>query len=469
LPAGAVFQGPITLPNKSGTGWIYIQSSALASLPAEGARVSPSHAASMPKITMDTGNGAAIRTASNAHHYRFVGIEVRPNTGSYVSTLIQIGNAESSVATLPSYIVFDRCYIHGDASAGARRGVAMDGAYVAVVDSHVSDFKEAGADTQAVWAYNTSGPLKIVNNYLEAAGENVMFGGADSKAASLVPADIEIRGNHFFKPLSWMGSNWSVKNLLEFKVGKRVLVSGNLFQNVWPAAQTGWAMTISPRNQDGSAPWSVTEDIAVTDNVWLNVGQGLRVGGADDNFSSLRTSRVLWKNNVIEVTGLNNADGRLFSVLGGPSHVTIDHNTGFTAGANAVSMFAENTPQADQFVFTNNIVQNGLYGFRGTGSGDGVATLNMHFSNWTFQKNAIIAGASANYPTGNFFPSGMTAVQFANVATKDYRLAAGSPYVGAGTDGLDLGARTTLTASIIANAGTVTVTLLPKPPLLTVQ
>ena len=42
LQAGATFTGPITLPNKSGSGWIYIQSSAYANLPGPGTRVTPS-------------------------------------------------------------------------------------------------------------------------------------------------------------------------------------------------------------------------------------------------------------------------------------------------------------------------------------------------------------------------------------------------------------------------------------------
>ncbi|HEY0544315.1 MAG TPA: hypothetical protein VGC91_02880, partial [Pyrinomonadaceae bacterium] len=48
LEAGASFPGPITLPNKAGAAFITIQSSALASLPPAGQRVSPSHAALMP-------------------------------------------------------------------------------------------------------------------------------------------------------------------------------------------------------------------------------------------------------------------------------------------------------------------------------------------------------------------------------------------------------------------------------------
>ncbi|MBI4014154.1 MAG: hypothetical protein HY359_17685, partial [Candidatus Rokubacteria bacterium] len=48
LQAGATFTGNFALPYKSGTGWIYIQSSALASLPPAGTRVSPAQAPLMP-------------------------------------------------------------------------------------------------------------------------------------------------------------------------------------------------------------------------------------------------------------------------------------------------------------------------------------------------------------------------------------------------------------------------------------
>ena len=85
LEAGATFRGPFTLPNKPGSGWIYVQSSALASLPAPGTRVTPAQASLMPKIV--GGSGSAIQTASGAHHYRFIGIEVRPQPGAFVVTL----------------------------------------------------------------------------------------------------------------------------------------------------------------------------------------------------------------------------------------------------------------------------------------------------------------------------------------------------------------------------------------------
>src|SRR6267378_7524586 len=56
LQAGATFTGPFTLPNKVGSGWIYIQSSAYASLPPPGSRVSIADATNMPKIVGTTAN-----------------------------------------------------------------------------------------------------------------------------------------------------------------------------------------------------------------------------------------------------------------------------------------------------------------------------------------------------------------------------------------------------------------------------
>ena len=38
-----------------------------------------------------------------------------------------------------------------------------------------------------------TGPYNIINNHLEGASENVMFGGADPDISNLVPADIEAR------------------------------------------------------------------------------------------------------------------------------------------------------------------------------------------------------------------------------------------------------------------------------------
>src|SRR5206468_9234216 len=64
LEAGATFQGPITLPKKSGTGWIVVRTSAPDDrLSPPGTRVTPASAAVMPKVVVGTGSGGAIVAA----------------------------------------------------------------------------------------------------------------------------------------------------------------------------------------------------------------------------------------------------------------------------------------------------------------------------------------------------------------------------------------------------------------------
>src|SRR5207247_4884831 len=79
----------------------------------------------------------------------------------------------------------------------------------------------------------------------------MMFGGGDPSISNLVPSDIEIRNNHFFKPTSWRGVWAAVKNNFELKNARRLLVEGNIFENNWLADQDGWAMQLCVRVHDG--------------------------------------------------------------------------------------------------------------------------------------------------------------------------------------------------------------------------
>ena len=79
---------------------------------------------------------------------------------------------------LPDSITFDRCYMHGTPTIDIQHGMVMMGSNYAVVDSDIDEIHYQGADSQAITAYNTPGPLKITNNLLVAAGENLFLGGA---------------------------------------------------------------------------------------------------------------------------------------------------------------------------------------------------------------------------------------------------------------------------------------------------
>src|SRR5690606_22757623 len=113
------------------------------------------------------------------------------------------------------------------------------------IDSWIAECHIKGFDSQAILSWNSPGPFKIVNNYLEGAGENVMFGGADPRIEGLVPSDIVIERNYFRKPLSWKSSGaWTIKNLFELKNAQRVLVRANVFETNWANAQPGFAIVL---------------------------------------------------------------------------------------------------------------------------------------------------------------------------------------------------------------------------------
>jgi hypothetical protein len=460
LQPGAAFTGPFTLPNKSGSGWITVRSAtADGNLPAPGTRVMPAHASVMPKL-QGPNTQAAITTAPGAHHYRFVGVEFRPVPGTYTFGLLLLGTGgERDVNALPSNLVFDRCYIHGDAGVGGKRGVALNSRSTAIIDSYLSDWKGAGQDTQAIGGWNGPGPFKIVNNYIEGAGENVMFGGVDPAITNLVPSDIEFRRNLVAKPLAWNhndsgtfgGARWTIKNLFELKNAARVLVDGNVFQNNWVDAQSGFAVQLTVRNQDGSAPWSTLRDVTFTNNIVRNSAAGINILGRDDLFASDQTQRVLIKNNVFEGIGgpRLGINGRLFQLISSATDVSVDHNTAFGTG-NVIT-----TAGGDTFnlVFRNNITPHNEYGVIGDSSGVGMSTINAYFPGVEFARNVLAGGNASAYPADNFFPGSLAGVGFVNMSGGDYRLAASSAYRGAGTDGRDLGADIDALNAALAGTG----------------
>ncbi|MFL6277576.1 MAG: PKD domain-containing protein [Blastocatellia bacterium] len=448
LEAGAVFTGNFVLPAKIGSGWIIIRTSNLAGLPAEATRADASSANAMPRL-LTPNTMPAIKTAAAAHHYRLVGLEIgiSPNwpTNYGIVALGDTGAAQSSMAQVAHDLVIDRCYIHGNAAGDVSRGVALNSGATAIIDSTIANCHGVGFDTQAIGGWNGPGPFKIVNNYLEGAGENFMFGGADPSIPNLVSSDIEFCRNFCAKPLSWCASepsyagvHWSVKNLFELKNAQRVLVDGNVFEGCWLDGQTGFAIQLTPRNQDGAAPWATVQDITFTNNIVRHAAAGINILGTDNLHPSQRAQHIKIKNNLFDDIGGARwgGNGRLFQIIDGPAYVQIDHNTAFQTG-NVVT--ADGTPCAG-FIFSNNLMPHNDYGVLGSGYGIGLGTLNYFFPACVFARNVLVGGPGAVYPANNFFPAQMSAVGFVDLAGGNYRLALNSPYHSAATDGTDIGA-----------------------------
>jgi hypothetical protein len=205
LQAGATFVGNFVLPVKPGAGFIVIRSAASdQSLPVNGQRIGPKWASLLPKLRSDN-SMAVLRTAPGTHHWRLQFLEFQGNKDGF-GDMIQLGDGSSrqnSLAAVPHDIELDRVYIHGDPLVGQKRCVALNASAVTIRSSFISDCKAVGQEAQAVGGWNGPGPYWLENNYLEGAGENVMFGGADPSIPGLAASDVTFRRNHLSKPLAW--------------------------------------------------------------------------------------------------------------------------------------------------------------------------------------------------------------------------------------------------------------------------
>jgi hypothetical protein len=438
VDANAVYTGPFTLPNKPGSSYITIQSSRVAELP-EGVRVGPQQSTLFAKLVSATPGAPVIKTDPGSHHYRFVGVDIstaKSDVKAY--DLVQLGDSKQTSAQVPHDFVIDRSYIHGFPDQDVQRGISLNAAEITVSNSYISEIHGRGYDTQALCGWNGPGPFHIINNYLEASGENVMFGGALPSITNLIPSNIEIRRNYFFKPLSWKvgdpsyaGTHWSVKNLLEFKNARNVVVDDNVLENSWTDAQIGYAVLFTVRSEDGKAPWATVENVTFTNNTVKNCDQGIQMLGSDSPKPSGRGNKVVISNNLI--TDIKNR----FLTISGFYNVTIDHNTHFQNG-NIMALYGE---PSNGFVYINNITNRApsSYGIFGDGVGEGNAALAKFLPGGIVRKNILIGAASSQYPAGNAFPATLEAVGFQEPHKGNYRLGPKSPFKGSGTDSRDPG------------------------------
>jgi hypothetical protein len=445
LEPGATYVGNFVLPPKPGDQYITIRTADADGLPRAGQRVLPLHTLRLAKLRSPNSD-PALRTAAGAHHWRIQSLEFLP-TQNGAGDIVRLGDgsaAQSDLAQVPHDLALDRCYIHGDGAAGQKRGIALNSASTTITNSYISEIKAAGQDSQAIAGWNGPGPYTIENNYLEAAGENFILGGSDPPIAGLVAQDVVFRRNHLSKPLAWRKERWQVKNLFELKNARRVLVEGNLMEYVWREAQAGYAILLTPRNQDGGAPWVRVEDVTIRKNLVRHAGGGIQIIGEDSNHPSGSTSRVRLSDNLFYDIDSGQWGGTgAFALIGeGPSDITIEHNTVSQSGH--IVLAYGGTKQEPKpitgFVFRDNLIRHNEYGVFGSDHGVGEDTLRAYFPDAVFQSNVIAGGEERRYPKGNtFIRDDEFDSWFVNAAGGDYRLAS-ERLRGKGSDGRDLGA-----------------------------
>jgi hypothetical protein len=457
LDAGATYGGSFVLPKKDGEGWVVITSSAEKQLPPPGTRVHPdTHAALMPKIVTGTAQ-PALRAKVGAHHYRFIGIEfsAAPEV-KRVSAIVELSHQSKVLDDVPSHFVFDRVYIHGNPTLDSQRGLAMNSRHTAVIDSWIDECHIHGADSQAICGWNGPGPFKIVNNFLEAGAENIMFGGAKNTAQTMVAADIEIRRNHLYKNPAWFTlkypDNWVIKNVFEIKTARRVLFEANVLENCWAEGQTGFAFVLKSSSADQGQPWDTTSDLTIRNNRIINSLNGVSIARWSSSGPVAEgaepTSRILFEHNLFERFGAESdyakkaTAGILFQIAG--RDLAFVHNTAW-ANYGTLSL----TGPIDNLIFLDNLVTPGSYFLHadgGKGAGwKGALASHIHGDASRMEGNTIIREGSdrARKTSADPFPPNnkwFDSFEAAGVDPKTYRLSPTSPAKGTAADKTDPGA-----------------------------
>jgi len=374
-----------------------------------GTRMTPTRAAQYQLARIDAPKNMtpAVTMAPGAGYYRLEGIEIGladlvTSTGAIFAAGTR--GASRQDATLgPLHLIGS--YVHGRSDAQTVRCVLAHAPAMIIEDSWLDECQKAGQDTQAIVAWNSNGPLRIVNNYLAGCAENVMFGGANPSVPGAIMQDVEMRRNHVHTPLAWKSNacRTNKKNLLEFKAAQRVYVAENVFDGSWNGGHNGVAWVIkTSANQTQNCPHCSTSDITMVDNLVRNVAAWLDISGSNAGPTDSTTRRITIKRALVEEqmgTQDYNPGGLMkpFSISGGHDIEITDFRVAdYARNPNeALAMFGSPIPR---LTLRNGVLKRGKYGV--FGKGEGSATLAKWAPGAVWENMVIIGAPVDRYPRG---------------------------------------------------------------------
>ena len=397
----------IVLPEKSGDGWIQIETMALDELPEYGQRVEPDDVQHMPTIwnIIEGTPRPALNTEERASRYRIVGIQFKSQEylDSGHNKMLMLGRGRSTVVTaetpedLPDNIILDRCIFQGH-PGNTTRGLYLDGRHVAVIGSQILDMT-ARTESHGILITDTPGPVLIENNGIGASGINIFIGDNNKLRWEGVNAsDITIRHNLLYKKPEWKKNN-ALKNHFEMKRGERVLFEENecLYSPV--DAQIGYSIKLKTGGGD-----QYVADVTIRRNKiafatgYMAITNTNRQGGLD---------RILSYENKIE-NMLPGGAAIMFLIeprAKGVGDVAFISDQIRGKQLKSFISFTGRTSSVRRLECIGVSCNHGAYGVKGDSTPAGSATLKRYCRSFIFKGNALIGpGAMANarsYPHGN--------------------------------------------------------------------
>jgi hypothetical protein len=368
LDPGAVYTGTLTLPLRDCGPDPITLTTAKTGLLATGHRVTPADSGRF--AVLSSGSVLpAIRFAEGTCGWEILGLEFLANKdGQHEVIEVGMAWATKTLEGLPRNVMISHVLMRFPGPQ--KRAIGCNGINVTVKDSHITGAWLPNTDSQAIACWNTPGPITIVNNWLEAGAEVIMFGGADPGVTNTVVADVLVEGNILTRPVAWMAgpvSQYVVKNLFEIKAGRRIIVRGNLMFHHWQAAQPGWAVVFTPRNQSGRCTECAVEDVLFERNVVSSTGGGINITARDDLHPSGQTRRVIIQDNFFDIDHrVWLGPGRFLLKQGDVVGLHILHNTIRQTGNSFMQALGAAAPE---FRLVGNLIWDpGQYGFFSTGS-----------------------------------------------------------------------------------------------------
>jgi hypothetical protein len=346
-----------------------------------------------------------IRFEPGAYGYVLDNFTISANASkNQAYTLVEIGRGadeQRTVEAAPKQIVLNRLTIRGGGQNETQRGISVNGADIVISDCSITDIYGSGYDTQAICGWNGPGPIYIFRTVCEAAGENIMFGGAAAASDELRPRNVVVSSCLLTKPLAWR-DKWTVKNLLELKNVERIIIEDNVLQNCWLSAQVGFAIVIMSASDD---PWSGSTDITIKRNLIENVGGGINIWPhAGDAPVRSPVKNVFIAHNTITVDGSLGV-GRALQILGSAdpqynaSDIVVVNNAFLGTGLRSAFVVTEYGPR--NFHLHHNVFASSSYGF----FRDGDLPFAAAFSgDVVLAPNFVIGdGGGRPWPTGTLF------------------------------------------------------------------
>lgn len=488
LTSGVTAAGNFQIPNVGAcTNTITITSATAGVYPSAGVRVTTANNG-MAKISTSN-SSPAMQFMPGANHYTFKGMEIQ-TTASSTQSIILDGYTDTTAATqidrttrLSSSILYDRVWVHGNSTGDVAHCVMFNGATQQIKDSLISDCHYIGSESHGIIGWNGPGPYTITNNKIEAAGQCVLFGGANSGVGNVIPSDISTSNNLCSKPMTWRpgcvlgteygcngsiyaGRHWLVKTGFELKAGRRVVFDHNIVENVWSDAQDGHCYIVQSLNEVGGGNfWNQITDVTFSNNICRHANKvGTFVGhvGYSGEAAPSAGDGLVVRNELYYDIDYRFADavtprGTVFALSAEYKNIAIDHITadnttqgvgvGQPWGFYLASFLGGSSYEQLLSLSVKNSFwrSNGDLALHGDGGQEGTAALTAYANaGSTFQKNVIATGEATTFPaTTSKITSAALEALWPNQATGNYRLTAGGIYAQGGasqaTDSTDVG------------------------------